>query len=273
MNDQPTMSVGSSDAVLTGRVALVAGAGAGIGRATALALAGAGADIVLAARRSGPLCELADEVHGTTGRRTVAIPADIGDPDSVRAMVDAGVAELGRLDVVVNVATYNPGGVLQDLSRDEFRRAFDINVLGVLEVSRAAVPHLRRSGGGSIVQISSEAPRLKPAGLGAYAATKAAMETVSAVLAREVGPDGIRVNVVAAGTTDNAKLSAWIDELARERGTTAAAVRREMAEDTALRRITLPEDIAATVLFLASPAARGITGTVTRVSSGLLLEP
>ncbi|MGA4545863.1 SDR family NAD(P)-dependent oxidoreductase [Uniformispora flossi] len=273
MNDAPWSRAGSSNAFLAGRVALVAGAGAGIGRATALALAGAGADIVLAARRPGPLCELADEVHDTTGGRTVAIPADIGDPDSVRSMMDTGVAELGRLDIVVNVATYNPGGILEDLSREDFRKAFDINVLGVLEVSRAALPHLRRSGGGSIVQISSEAPRLKPAGLGAYAATKAAMETTSAVLAREVGPDGIRVNVVAAGTTDNAKLSGWIDELARERGTTPAAVRQEMAEDTALRRITLPEDIAATVLFLASPAARGITGTVTRVSSGLLLEP
>ncbi|MGW0664161.1 SDR family NAD(P)-dependent oxidoreductase [Streptodolium elevatio] len=273
MSGQEDAAVAPHGGTLAGRVAIIAGAGAGIGRATALALAEAGADVVLAARRPGPLRELADEVRKSTGRRALAIPTDIADPDAVRALVDGAVAELGRLDVVVNVATYNPGGLLENLERDEFRRAFDINVLGVLEVSRAALPHLRRSGGGSIVQISSEAPRMKLAGLAAYASTKAAMETASAILAREVGGDGIRVNVVAPGTTENAKLSAWIEELARERNTTPAAVRHEMVEDTALRRITLPEDIAATVLFLASPAARGITGTVTHVNSGLILEP
>jgi NAD(P)-dependent dehydrogenase (short-subunit alcohol dehydrogenase family) len=270
---EATQSLRAPGSVLADRVALVAGAGAGIGRASALALAGAGADIVLAARRPEPLRELADEVQRLTGRRAVAVPTDIADPDAVHALTDRAVAELGRLDVVVNVATYNPGGMLEHLPRDDFRRAFDINVLGVLEVSRAALPHLRRSGGGAIVQISSEAPRMKLAGLAAYAATKAAMETASAILAREVGGEGIRVNVVAPGTTENAKLTAWIHELARERNTTPDAVRQTMVEDTALRRITLPEDIAAAVLFLASPAAQGITGTVTHVGSGLVLEP
>ncbi|MCF2531137.1 SDR family NAD(P)-dependent oxidoreductase [Yinghuangia soli] len=259
--------------VLDGRVAVVAGVGPGIGRATAAALAEAGADLVLAARRPEPLRALAHEIAETTGRYVLAVPTDIAAPDAVHAMIDAGVAELGRLDIVVNVATYCPRGVVEHLAREEFRRAFEVNVLGVLEVSRAALPHLRKSDCGSIVQISSEAPRLKAPELAAYSATKAAMEIASATMAREVGPDGVRVNVVSAGSTDNEKLAAWIETLAQEQGRSAEAVRREMAEDAALRRITTAEDVAATVLFLSSPAARGITGTVTRVTSGLLLEP
>ncbi|MYW03779.1 SDR family oxidoreductase [Streptomyces sp. SID3343] len=256
-------------AELDAHVAIVAGAGDGIGRATALALARAGADVVVAARRSGPLTELADEAARLTGRRVIAIPTDIADQDACHALVDTAAERLGRVDVVVNVATYNPSARLADLDPDEFRRAFEINVLGVLAVSRAALPHMRAVGGGSIVQISSEAPRAKLPHLGAYAATKGAMEVMSGVLAKEVGPDGVRVNVVVAGYTDNAKLAAYIDDIARRRDVPPATVREEMAASSALRRITQPEDIADVVAFLASPRARAITGTITPVTSGV----
>ncbi|WP_436775126.1 SDR family NAD(P)-dependent oxidoreductase [Yinghuangia sp. YIM S09857] len=259
--------------VLDGKVAVVAGAGDGIGRATALAFARAGADVVLAARRPEPLEKLAGEVAALTGREAVAMPTDIADAAQCHRLVEAAADLLGRVDIVVNVATYNPSGRIEEIERDEFRRAFDVNVLGVLEVSRAALPYMRRVGGGSIVQISSAAPRMKLPGLGAYASTKAAMEIASATMAREVGPEGIRVNVVVAGYTDNAKLAAYIDEIAAKKGSTADEVRRDMAQSAALRRITRPEDIAETVLFLSGPGAAAITGTVTHVTSGVTLEP
>lgn len=258
---------------LDGKVAVIAGAGEGIGRSTALALARAGADIVVAARRPEPLEKLAAEVGAATGREVVAMPTDIADPEACHTLAAAASDLLGRLDIVVNVATFNPPGTIEEIDRDAFRRAFDINVLGVLEVSRAALPYMRRVGGGSIVQISSAAPRMKLPGLGAYAATKAAMEIASATMAREVGRDGIRVNVVVAGYTDNAKLTAHIEEIAARKGGTPEAVRADMASSAALRRITQPGDIAETVLFLAGPGAAGITGTVTQVTSGILLEP
>ncbi|OPC83793.1 hypothetical protein B4N89_25185 [Embleya scabrispora] len=251
------------------RVAIVAGAGAGIGRASALALARDGADLVLAARRPEPLGELADDIRDLTGRRVLAVPTDLADQDACRALVDTSARELGRVDVVVNVATYNPSGRLEELDPDEFRRAFEINVLGVLAVSRAALPHLRAVGGGSIVQISSEAPRAKPVGLGAYASTKAAMEVASGVLAKEVGPDGIRVNVVVAGYTENAKLAGYIADIAARREVPESEVRAELTRSSALRRITRPEDIADAVAFLASDRARAITGTVVPVTSGV----
>ncbi|MFE3198258.1 SDR family NAD(P)-dependent oxidoreductase [Embleya sp. NPDC059237] len=251
------------------RVAIVAGAGAGIGRASALALARDGADLVLAARRPEPLRELADEIRELTGRRVLAVPTDLADHGACRALVDTAARESGRVDVVVNVATYNPSGRLEELDPDEFRRAFEINVLGVLAVSRAALPHLRAVGGGSIVQISSEAPRAKLVGLGAYAATKAAMEVASGVLAKEVGPDGIRVNVVVAGYTENAKLAGYIADIAARRAVPESEVRAELTRSSALRRITRPEDIADAVAFLASDRARAITGTVVPVTSGV----
>jgi NAD(P)-dependent dehydrogenase (short-subunit alcohol dehydrogenase family) len=251
------------------RVVIVAGAGDGIGRACALALARAGADVALAARRPEPLARLAAGIAESTGRRVIAVPTDIGDQDACRALVAETARRLGRVDVVVNVATYNPSGRLEDLDPDEFRRAFEINVLGVLAISRAALPHMRAVGGGSIVQISSEAPRAKLPHLGAYAATKGAMEVASGVLAKEVGPDGIRVNVVVAGYTENAKLAAYMADIAERRGVPVATVRAEMTASSALRRITLPEDIADVVAFLASPLARAITGTITPVTSGV----
>ncbi|GCD93429.1 SDR family oxidoreductase [Embleya hyalina] len=251
------------------RVAIVAGAGAGIGRASALALARDGADLVLAARRPEPLGELADEIRALTGRRVLAVPTDLADQGACRALVDIAARESGRVDVVVNVATYNPSGRLEELDPDEFRRAFEVNVLGVLAVSRAALPYMRAVGGGSIVQIGSEAPRAKLVGLGAYAATKAAMEVASGVLAKEVGPDGIRVNVVVAGYTENAKLAGYIADIAARRNVPESEVRAELTRSSALRRITRPEDVADAVAFLACDRARAITGTVVPVTSGV----
>lgn len=258
---------------LEGRVAVLAGAGEGIGLASALALAEEGADLVLGARRPEPLRALAERVADRTGRKVLAVPTDIADREACHALVAAAADGLGRVDVVVNIATYNPSARVEDLDRDEFRRAFDVNVLGVLEVSRAALPHMRAVGGGSIVQISSEAPRMKLPHLAAYASTKMAMEIASATMAREVGRDGIRVNVVVAGYTDNAKLADYLEDVARRRGSTAEEVREEFAGSAALRRITQPEDIAEAVRFLASPRSRAMTGTVTHVTSGVVLEP
>lgn len=264
---------GAATGDLAGKVAVIAGAGAGIGLSSALALARAGADLALGARRPGPLGELAEQVAAATGRTVIAVPTDIADGDACRALVDTAAERLGRVDVVVNVATYNAPGTMEEVGREEFRRAFDINVLGVLEVSRAALPHMRKVGGGSIVQISSEAPRQKLPHMGTYSSMKSAMEIVSATMAREVGRDNIRVNTVVAGFTDNEKLAEYIDEIAARRGVEPESVRRDMASTAALKRITRPEDIAEAVLFLASPRSRGITGTLTKVTSGLLLEP
>src|SRR5579875_1792843 len=124
--------------MLEGQVAIIAGAGAGIGRSCALKLAAEGADVVLAARRPGPLGELAAEVAGT-GRRAVPVPTDLADVHQCAALVDAAVAELGRVDVLVNVATRSaPRAPVDAGDWADYRAAFELNVIGTLELSRLA---------------------------------------------------------------------------------------------------------------------------------------
>lgn len=250
------------------RVALVSGVGDGIGRACALALAADGADLVLGARDGSRLERIAHEVRAL-GRRAVVVPADVSDPDAVARLVAAGPDALGRLDVVVNVAaragTNRP---VEHLDAEDVRRSFEVNVLGTLEVSRRAVPHLRDAGGGSIVQISALSAHTRLPGLADYTSTKAAMVTASLTLAREVGRDGIRVNVVVPGYTTGEGLDRYLDSVAERRGTSRAEVEREILRSSALRRFPEPGDIAEAVAWFASGRSRAVTGQVLHVNAG-----
>jgi 3-oxoacyl-[acyl-carrier protein] reductase len=257
---------------LEGKVAVVAGAGPGIGRACALAFARSGAEVVVAARRPEALSALADEVAATTGRRTLAAPTDVGDLAQCRQLIETTVAEFGRIDAVVNVATYGGGfNAVDQMDFDEYRRAFEVNVLGTLEISRSAARHMRASGGGSIVQISTLGVRGLLEKQAAYISTKAAMVAASLIMAKEVGRYGVRVNIVTPGYTTGEPLDRMFAEIAARRGRTAEEVSAEAASRSALRRHVDPEDIAAAVLWLASPAARTITGDEITVSAGLFI--
>jgi NAD(P)-dependent dehydrogenase (short-subunit alcohol dehydrogenase family) len=257
---------------LAGSVALIAGAGPGIGRACALALAGSGADVVVAARRRQPLQALADEVTAHGGRRALAVPADIGDLDQCRRLVDTAVDAFGRVDVVVNVATHSGGfATVEDLDFDDYRRAFEVNVLGTLEISRTAARHMKTSGGGSIIQIGTQGVRGLNEGQSAYIPTKAAMVRASLVMAKEVGRHGSRVNIVTPGYTTGEPLERMFGTIAGRTGSTAAEVSAKAAARSAMRRHVDPEDIASAVLFLASERARNITGDEITVSAGLFI--
>lgn len=250
-------------AELDGRLALVTGAGPGIGRACAVAFAGAGASVAVAARREAPLQALAAEVDG------IALPFDLADVRSCRGLVDAAVERLGGIDIVVNVATYNAGNApVDEADWEGWRRAFEINVLGTLEVSRAAARSMRARGGGSIVQISTFGTHAMPPRQAGYTATKLAMVQASMTMAREVGVDGVRVNVVTPGYTTGAPLDALLATTADRTGEDVDTVSARLARTAALRRHVDPEDIAQAVLFLASDRARNITGVELPVTAG-----
>ena len=260
------------DRTLKGRVAVVTGAGPGVGRSCALALAADGADLALAARRAGPLEELAAEVAEATGRRVVAIPTDIADVASADALVDRTVAELGRVDAVVNVAT--AGGAraaVADIDWDEYRHSFEVNVVGTLAVSRRAAQHMTATGGGAIVQIGTLSTHSVPEKMAIYTSTKSALHTASMVLARELGPHNIRVNVVTPGYITGDKLSAMWQRIADQTGGDAQQVSDRAARSAALRRHVDPDDIAQAVLFLASERGRGVTGVEIRVDAGQMI--
>jgi NAD(P)-dependent dehydrogenase (short-subunit alcohol dehydrogenase family) len=261
-----------SDGLLDGKVAIVVGAGAGIGRSSALALARDGADVVLAARRPEPLQRLAGEVEAAHGHRALAVPTDISDLAQCAALVDRTVAELGRVDVVVTVATTSGAhATVEELDFADYRRAFELNVLGVLEVSRLAAKHMRAVGGGSIVQISSLAATSMLLKQTAYSSTKRAMMVASFTMAKELGPDGIRVNIVTPGFTTGDDLDALFASIAERTGKDADAVSEQVAKSAALRRHVDPEDIAEAVAFLAGPRSRNITGVEIKVDAGQLV--
>jgi 7-alpha-hydroxysteroid dehydrogenase len=243
-----------------GQVAVVTGSGRGIGAATALALAEAGADIVLAARTEEQLRTVAEGVKAR-GRRAVVVAGDLTDVELMGSLAHTARAELGRLDIVVN----NLGGTmprpLLDTSPRALEEAFHFNVGAGHALVRAAVPLMLEGEGpgGAIVNVSSVMGHVGARGYLAYGTVKGALEQYTRLAARDLAPR-IRVNAVAVGSTATSALDIVMasDEL-----------RTTMEDATPLKRIAEPEEIAAAILFLASPAGSYVTGKVLEVDGGL----
>jgi NAD(P)-dependent dehydrogenase (short-subunit alcohol dehydrogenase family) len=250
------------------RVAVVAGVGPGIGRSTALGLAAHGYDVAVAARRTEYLDSVVIEL-GALGARGLAVPTDMGKLEQSRALAEQVAAHFGRIDVVVcSAAKGGPNHTIMRADLDDWQEAWQVNVLGPLELARAAVPHLRTVGGGAIVMVSTLAVRAINIGQGAYAATKSALTVVAQTLAKEVGRDGIRVNIVVPGFVPGPNTDTMFARLAERRGTTPQVIMDEMAAETALNRLPTPDDVADAIVFLASDRARSITGQTLDVNAG-----
>ena len=252
--------------------AVVAGAGPGIGKACAVALRQAGADVVVAARDAVRLDALAAEIGAPgSGPQVVPLTFDFGDLPTCGALVERTLDRLGRVDILVNVAT--AGGEHTPMDEggwESWRRAFEVNVVGTMELSRLAARAMRQNQptGGSITQIGSIGTRALPTGRARYTATKQAMVAASLTLAKELGPANVRVNVVTPGFTTGEPLSAMIGSIATRTGESADDVSARMAGGAALRRHVDPQDVAAAVVFLAGPGARNITGIELPVTAG-----
>jgi len=177
------------------KVFLLTGSSRGLGRQIAEAALAAGHRLVATARRPEALADLAERY----GRQVLPVELDVTDPDGANAAVAAGVEAFGRLDVVVNNAGYANLASVEDISLTDFREQIDTNLLGVVNVTKAVLPVLRGQGDGHIIQVSSIGGRLATAGLSAYQAAKWAVGGFSEVLAREVGPLGIKVTVLEPG--------------------------------------------------------------------------
>jgi 3-dehydrosphinganine reductase len=191
-----------------GRRALVTGGSSGIGRAIALALARAGAHVAVVARREAPLRETVEALRAAApggAQRFAALPADVADPEQAARAVTACVAALGGLDLVVNNAGVTRALRFEDTPPAEFRRLLDVNFLGAVHVTRAALPHL--SAGARIANVSSLAGALAIYGYSAYAPSKFALTAFSEVLRQELRPRGIEVAVLLPPDTDTPQLA------------------------------------------------------------------
>jgi 7-alpha-hydroxysteroid dehydrogenase len=243
---------------LAERVAVVTGAGRGIGAASAIALAEAGADVVLVARTASQLDEVAAAIE-KAGRRAVTVTADLSDLEAAAGLADAAQAAFGRLDVVVNNVGGSMPQAFMDTSTRTLERAFSWNVSTAHALTRAAVPHMLAGGGGAVVNISSAMGRLSGRGYLAYGVAKAALSHYTRLAARDLAPR-IRVNAIAVGSVATSALEIVL---------TDDDLRTTMESNTPLGRIGEPEDIAATVLFLASPAGSYLTGKVVEADGGI----
>lgn len=243
--------------LVQGQVAIVTGASSGIGRATALLLSEAGATVVLAARGAARLFKVADEIR-SYGRHAFAVPTDVTLATQLDGLVSRTMSDLGRVDILVNVAGGTPPAAAVSVSDDEFEEAYHFNVTSALHLSRVVAPHMAKVGGGSIVNISSAMSHQVDSGFVAYGAAKAALNQMTRLLAYEWAPK-IRVNAVAAGATQTEALEMVLS---------MDGIKQHMAQRTPLGRLGDPEDIALAVLYLASPASSWVTGKILEVDGG-----
>ncbi|MFJ6774061.1 SDR family oxidoreductase [Kitasatospora sp. NPDC091257] len=253
--------------LLRDKVVVVSGVGSGLGRTLAVRCAEAGADVVLVARTASYLDEVAKAVE-ETGRRALAVPTDITDPDAAGALVAAALDAFGRVDTLINNALVEPPHTeLHDTDLDDVRLGMEVTVYAALRLSKLFTPALRDSRG-SIVMVNSSVLRHSKRACGAYKIAKSGLLAAAQMLATELGPEGIRVNTVAPGPMWTDKVKGFIGELAAMRGLSLEEGYQEVAADMDLRRLQTPEETADAVLFLASDLARAVTGHCLDVNCG-----
>ena len=244
---------------LQDKVAIVTGASKGIGAGIARQLAADGAKVIVnyASSKSGAE-KVVDDIKAAGGT-AIAVAADVTKSAEVEFMVKAAIDHFGRLDIVVNNSGIYRLATIEDTTEELYRSQFDINVLGPLLLIRAAAPHLGR--GASVINIGSNVTRIHPSGSAAYTGTKAAIDAITIVLARELGPRGIRVNAVSPGLVET--------EGTHTAGAIGSDFQNWYESMTPLGRIGTVQDIAPIVSFLASNDAGWVTGEIILGAGGM----
>ena len=254
--------------LLDGKVCIVSGVGPGLGRQAALALAAHGADLVLAARRQETLDAVRAEVE-SAGARAITVPTDITDAEACARLMDAAADAFGGVDVLVNNAfRFDPFQSFEQVDLAIWRKIMDTNLFGSLQMTRAALPHMRARGGGSVVMVASMVARQPQPVQGGYAISKGALLTATRVLAFELGPSNVRVNAVVPGWMAGPSVDIYIDMTSTGRGVEPQVVVDELNARVPLGRIPSDEDVAGSIVYLASDLSRAMTGQALDTNGG-----
>jgi NAD(P)-dependent dehydrogenase (short-subunit alcohol dehydrogenase family) len=269
MTSSTSSSVPTSG-ILSGKVCIVSGVGPGLGRQAARALAAHGADLVLAARRQSSLDEVAHEVEAI-GARTITVSTDITDEEQCARLIDRTAQEFGGVDVLVNNAfRFDAFQSFEEVDLGKWRKIMDVNLFGSLQVTRAALPSMRARGGGSVVMVASMVTRQPQPLQGGYAISKGALLTATRVLAFELGSSGVRVNAVVPGWMAGPSVDIYVQMTSEGRGVPRQEVVDELNARVPLGRIPSDEEVAGSIVYLASDLSSAMTGQAIDTNGGEL---
>jgi 3-oxoacyl-[acyl-carrier protein] reductase len=242
--------------------AIVTGASKGIGRAIAEELARHGSDILINYQGDSEAAAAAVSAVTALGADSFSVRADMGEEGSGTILVERALARWGRLDICVNnAAVINDDTCIADIDESVWRRIVNVNINGAFELSQAAVRVMRRQRKGVLVNISSNVTRRLPKGLGPYSASKAALEAMTRIMAKEEGPNGIRVNGIAPGPVNTNMLRKLLENMGQEAA-------ESFKQSLPLQRFGEPAEIARMVAMLASDVASFVTGEIIYVNGG-----
>ena len=246
---------------LKGKIGIVTGAGSGIGRACAIALASEGARVALAGRRRDRVEEVAHKI----GDSAFAIPSDVSKTNEVSRLIEETVSHLGGLNFLLNNAGVLHIGNAEQITEEQWDHTFNVNVRAVWQLSRAALPHMREVGGGSIINVASTLGVVGARNRAAYAASKGAVVLLTKSMVVDHGHENVRVNAICPGFVETDLTAAVIGQ-----APDPAAVRRERTAAHPIGRLGRPEDIAGLAVYLASDESSWVTGAVLPVDGGYL---
>jgi 3-oxoacyl-[acyl-carrier protein] reductase len=244
---------------LTGKVAVVTGASKGIGAAIAKSLAAEGASVIVNYASSKAGADTVVSAITAAGGKAVAVGGDVSKAAEAKGIIDAAIKNFGRLDILVNNSGVYDFLPLEAVTEEHFHKIFNVNVLGLLLATQAAVPHLKE--GASIINIGSVVSSLTPPNSAVYTGTKGAVDTITGVLSKELGAKKIRVNSINPGMVET--------EGSRAAGFIGSDFEKNAVAQTPLGRVGQPDDIATVATFLASDDSRWLTGELIRTGGGL----
>ena len=258
------------DLELKGKVAIVGGASKGLGRACAQVLAAEGAKVAVCSRSKPDLEKAAQEIRDTTGGDVLAFAGDLDRHETIKALIAATVQRFGRLDVMVNNSGGPPLARSNNATEEQWATALDRSLLFFARMSREALPHLKKSGAGRIINILASTVYQPIPNLALSGVTRMGVVAFAKSLADEVGRDGILINNVCPGSLLSERMLSNVTSRAKELGIPVDEALAQRAAETAVGRVGDPMEMAYLVAFLASSRASYITGTTMRVDGGLV---